>query len=197
MEPGYLSPITPSLLLTPGGHHWRPVQTCSLDDPTPPLLTPGGGHQNTYGWKVSSIHPTGMPLCVNFYCPPEKLLEGNVFTCICDSVHRGCRGKPTRTPTQPPTSDTPHDNIPQKEHGTRQEVTSYPSLPTHGWQAGGTHLTGTLSCFHLVYENPEPTQLLAKKNFFFQLQFLFSLLDNVNSAVRPHSSRVLVVDIEQ
>ena len=35
------------LLLTTGGHHWRPVHTCSLED-LPPLqhtvLTPSGGH---------------------------------------------------------------------------------------------------------------------------------------------------------
>ena len=32
MEPGYLSPFTPSLLVASSGHHWRPVQTCSLED---------------------------------------------------------------------------------------------------------------------------------------------------------------------
>ena len=36
-----------SLLLTSGGHHWRPVQNCSLEDvPTLHVLTSSGGHQN-------------------------------------------------------------------------------------------------------------------------------------------------------
>ena len=30
------------LLLTSGGHHWKPVQTCSLEDLPPP--TPSGDH---------------------------------------------------------------------------------------------------------------------------------------------------------
>ena len=31
---------------------------------TPPLvLTPSGGHQNTYGWQVDGTHPTGMLYC--------------------------------------------------------------------------------------------------------------------------------------
>ena len=25
-----------TLQVAPGGHHWRPVQTCSLQEPTPP-----------------------------------------------------------------------------------------------------------------------------------------------------------------
>ena len=35
--------------VTPGDHHWRPVQTCSLQD-LPPVLTSGG--QSTYGWQM-------------------------------------------------------------------------------------------------------------------------------------------------
>ena len=33
----------PPMLLTSGGHHWRPVQTPSLDDFPPPVLTSSGG----------------------------------------------------------------------------------------------------------------------------------------------------------
>ena len=32
-HPSYIGPHP--LLVTSGGHHWRPVQTCSLEDPTP------------------------------------------------------------------------------------------------------------------------------------------------------------------
>ena len=32
----------------------------------PPVLTPSGGHQNTYGWQADGTHPTGMFSCVNY-----------------------------------------------------------------------------------------------------------------------------------
>ena len=60
----------PHLLVTSGGHHWRPVQTCSLDlivqapPSPPPLLLTFGGHQSTYSWQVDGMHPTGMLSCV-------------------------------------------------------------------------------------------------------------------------------------
>ena len=43
--PPWTSDLGPTLLLlTSGGQHWRPVQTCSLEDPTPAGVTSGGGH---------------------------------------------------------------------------------------------------------------------------------------------------------
>ena len=51
---------TPSLV-TSGDHHWRPVQTCSLEDipPSPhTLLTPTGGH------RIGGMHPAGMLSCL-------------------------------------------------------------------------------------------------------------------------------------
>ena len=51
--------------------------------------------------KWGSTHPTGMFLvcvmrslliCANFYRPPTKLWEGNVFTGVCHSVHGGGGG---------------------------------------------------------------------------------------------------------
>ena len=33
---------TGPLLVTSGGHHWRPLQTCSLEDPLPSVLTSSG-----------------------------------------------------------------------------------------------------------------------------------------------------------
>ena len=49
MEPWYLSfphgyqtwDLLPPLVLTSGGHHWKPVQTCP---PPQPLLTGNGGN---------------------------------------------------------------------------------------------------------------------------------------------------------
>ena len=55
-------PQPPATDMTSGGHHWRPVQVCSLED-IPPLLTPSGSHQNMHGWQVGNRHPTGMPSC--------------------------------------------------------------------------------------------------------------------------------------
>ena len=49
---------------TSGGHHLRPAQTCSFEDPPcPPLLT-SGGHQSTYGWQAGSTHPTANLSCL-------------------------------------------------------------------------------------------------------------------------------------
>ena len=46
------------LVLTCGGHHWIPFQTCSLEDlpapPPPPVLTSSDGH------RAGGTHPTGM-----------------------------------------------------------------------------------------------------------------------------------------
>ena len=85
---GYPSP-SPFPLLKSGGHHWRPVQTCSFQDTHPLLLTPGshhqkpvqtcscqdtspspsppvrsGNHRNTYGWQAGGTHPTEMLSCL-------------------------------------------------------------------------------------------------------------------------------------
>ena len=57
--------LPPPLLLTSGGHHWRPVQTCSLEDlPLPqPVLKSSGGHRNMYSWQMGGTHPIGMLSC--------------------------------------------------------------------------------------------------------------------------------------
>ena len=44
------------LLLTSGDHHWRPVQTCSLEDLHPQLVLTSGG-------QVGSMHPNEMHSC--------------------------------------------------------------------------------------------------------------------------------------
>ena len=43
----------PPPLLTSGGHHWKPVQTCSLEKLKPPS---SDSHQNMYSWQVGSTH---------------------------------------------------------------------------------------------------------------------------------------------
>ena len=61
------------LLLTSGGHHWRPVQTCLLENIAQLVLTPSDNHRNMYCWQAVSTHPTGMPSCLlmstdSFFC---------------------------------------------------------------------------------------------------------------------------------
>ena len=52
------------MLLTSGGHHWRHVQSCSLEA-LPPASTSNGGHRNTYAWQEAGTHPTGISSCFN------------------------------------------------------------------------------------------------------------------------------------
>ena len=56
----------PAPLVTYGGHHWRPAQTCSLD-----LTVQGptsGGHQSTYGWQAGgTVNLTLLKLFSIFY----------------------------------------------------------------------------------------------------------------------------------
>ena len=65
------------LLVTSGGHHWRPVQTFSFGftvqgpNPSPMVLT-SGGHQSTYSWQAGGTHPTEELSC--FYLISKNLL---------------------------------------------------------------------------------------------------------------------------
>ena len=48
-----------------GGQEWRPVQTCSLEDP-PPWDLPSGGRfkfRHVQSVQANITHPTGMPSC--------------------------------------------------------------------------------------------------------------------------------------
>ena len=50
------------LLVTSGGHHWRPIQTCSPEDPAPTgtcILCAPPEARAQFGMRVKS-HPTGM-----------------------------------------------------------------------------------------------------------------------------------------
>ena len=51
------------LLVTYGGHHWKPVLTSLLDltvQPPALVLTFSGHHRSMYGWQGGGTHPTGM-----------------------------------------------------------------------------------------------------------------------------------------
>ena len=73
--------------------------------PPPPVLTPSGGHWNTYSWQAGGMHPTWMLSCLGVFiktcCRPQtKLQEGNVFTLICQSFCS--QGEDPWTETPPP-----------------------------------------------------------------------------------------------
>ena len=53
---------------------------------TPPGQTPPYPGTHPHGYQVGSTHPTVM---VFLLLPAMKLGQGYVFTCVCDSVHRG------------------------------------------------------------------------------------------------------------
>ena len=47
--------------MTSGGHHWRPVQTCSLE--ALPVHIYRHLVVATYGWQAGAMHPSGMRSC--------------------------------------------------------------------------------------------------------------------------------------
>ena len=44
-----------------------------------PVLTPSGGHPNTYGWQAGGTHPTGILSCFSFSFI-SRLLRCNVIS---------------------------------------------------------------------------------------------------------------------
>ena len=97
---GHGTPLhsTPTLppLVTSGGQDWRPVQTCSLEDPFPPLVLTYGDYWSMYIRRAGSTHPTAMLSydCYwihwihpqNIYCNIGtcNLLVTLIFTLSCD-----------------------------------------------------------------------------------------------------------------
>ena len=61
-------PSPHSLLVTSGGHYWRPVQTCSLEDPYPTGTDIWWQHRNMYGLQAGGMHLTGMISCSANFC---------------------------------------------------------------------------------------------------------------------------------
>ena len=87
--------------------------------------------------------------------PPRKLREGNVFTHVCLFTKE--RGYPWCM--DPPNPKPPTSEIWWPSLETCSNFFTWGPLPvltsggrsTHGWQAGGTHPTGMLSCFCCTY----------------------------------------------
>ena len=88
--PGFLrhhtwDPPARSLLLTSGGHHWRPVQTCSFEEPTL-------RHYHLVATKSRKVGKRAVRIPQEYFlvtAHKRSLGQGNVFTPVCHSVHRG------------------------------------------------------------------------------------------------------------
>ena len=65
-------------LVISGGHQWRPVQTCSLQDTPLPVMTSGGW--STYGGQAGSTYPTGMLSCLYLKLPFNYQLNVEILT---------------------------------------------------------------------------------------------------------------------
>ena len=101
-------------------------------------------------------HDTEVYVRLKYLLPSTKLGQGNVFTHVCHSVHRGSATHThTHTSVQkPPWADTPPGRHP---HGQTPPLQATPPQPTHpptpvecklryGQQADGTHPTVLLEC---------------------------------------------------
>ena len=90
----------PPLLETSSCQDQKPVQTCSIEHP-PPLLISGGwllkyvwwatvwytSYWNAFLFRLHFTHK--IHFTCNFYRPKRSFGQGNIFTRVCDSVHRG------------------------------------------------------------------------------------------------------------
>ena len=78
---------------------WSSLETCSNlftagPPPTPMVLISGGGHWNKYDWQADYMHLLEYCLVT---AHKRSLGQGNIFTSICHSVHRGgfpCKRSP-------------------------------------------------------------------------------------------------------
>ena len=61
------------LPVTSGGNNWRPVQTCSLEDP---LVLTSGGYWSLYGRQVASTYPT----CCKWISNTRKWFHTQLWT---------------------------------------------------------------------------------------------------------------------
>ena len=67
------------MLVTFGGHHWIPAQTCKLQHLPPPVLT-SSDETDTFG-ASSGTHPTGIIFCYCLQTNFAKAMFSQVFVC--------------------------------------------------------------------------------------------------------------------
>ena len=91
--------------------------------------------------------------------PAMKLWQGYVFTCVCDSVHRGESASVHAGIAEPPRSRLPRSRPSRSRHPTRSRhpQEQIPSCTVHAGrysqQAGGMHSTGMHTCSNLILFN--------------------------------------------
>ena len=92
--PSALWTYTIPLLGTSGGHHWRPVQTWSLE------ALPAHCYRHlvvaTYGWQAGAMHPSGMRSC---HRPQGKVMFSEVSTGMLSCYRPQGRGVVAATAT--------------------------------------------------------------------------------------------------
>ena len=68
------------------------------------------------------MHPTTSPRIMHYYRPQTKWRESNIFTCVCQSVHKaGMDPPPGTVPLLPLPRPYPKDHIPS---GTQKQAVS-------------------------------------------------------------------------
>ena len=105
----------------------------------------------------------------NFYRPKRSFGQGNIFTPVCHSVHRGGSGKETpngwmEEPPPPPLDGEPppgwrtplgwRNPPPQLDGGTPPDGEPPPGkrTPAYGLRSAGTHPTGMHSCYQFFFQ---------------------------------------------
>ena len=82
---------------------------------------------------------------------PVKFWEGNVFTPVCDSVHRGCVPVCNGQGGVHPQADTPQTDTPR-------QTPPWTDTPTEmATEVGGTHPTGMHSCLNYIFKSLDKT----------------------------------------
>ena len=115
------------------------------------------------------------------YRPQTKLRQGNVFTPVCDSVHRGREGGWSAQPPPPDANPQGLGRPPQMQNHrgwadppmqTLPGLVRHPPGSTTGYdqQAGGTHPTGMHTCFYIFLVASEAKIYIARRKLT-RLQF--------------------------
>ena len=139
-------------------------------------------------WRIFADIPSWLSSSAWYIPAATKLGQGNVFTCVCDSVNRGGLPQcmlgyppeqttppgPDPTPPHPPGADTP-----PSRHTPPGKQT-----PGYGQRAAGMHPTGMHSCFddkftqHLDVTSASASSLWNGSRTRFQMSWQASLCVN-------------------
>ena len=87
----------------------------------------------------------------------RSLGQGNIFTPVCHSVHKGGGSASVHDGMPPPRDQAPPGPAPPGPGAPRDQAPRGPGTPgtehagRYGQRAGGTHPTGMQSCFVFFY----------------------------------------------